>query len=217
MEQSPRRSARRHARTLQLSRRSLGRLLFDIKFHPYKMQMVHQLREIDKNSRRTACLNILAQMAEEPTLLDRLFMSDEANFFLSGYVNKQNYRYWADENPRIFHQRPQWSSKVVVWCAVGMSGIIGPYFFEDEDGRALTVYSDRYVTMLQDFVRPELQARQLNNIWFQQDGATPHTALQSRAVLRGLFPNRLISRFGDLTWPSHSPDLTAPDYFLWGT
>jgi hypothetical protein len=31
-----------------------------------------------------------------------------------------------------------------------------------------------------------------------------------------LFPNRLISRFGDLTWPSRSPGLTAPDYFLWG-
>jgi hypothetical protein len=31
-----------------------------------------------------------------------------------------------------------------------------------------------------------------------------------------LFPNRLISRFGDLTWPSRSPVLTAPDYFLWG-
>jgi hypothetical protein len=27
-----------------------------------------------------------------------------------------------------------------------------------------------------------------------------------------LFPNRLISRFGDLTWPSLSPDLTAPDF-----
>jgi hypothetical protein len=31
-----------------------------------------------------------------------------------------------------------------------------------------------------------------------------------------VFPNSLISRFGVLTWPSRSPDLTAPDYFLWG-
>jgi hypothetical protein len=36
------------------------------------------------------------------------------------------------------------------------------------------------------------------------------------ALLRDLFPNRLISRFSDLTWPSRSPDLTAPVYFLWG-
>ena len=34
MQHSPRRSACRHARTLQLSRRSLGRLLYDIKLYP---------------------------------------------------------------------------------------------------------------------------------------------------------------------------------------
>jgi hypothetical protein len=31
-----------------------------------------------------------------------------------------------------------------------------------------------------------------------------------------LFPGHLISRFGDIHWPPRSPDLTAPDYFLWG-
>lgn len=31
-----------------------------------------------------------------------------------------------------------------------------------------------------------------------------------------LFPLRLISRRGDINWPARSPDLTAPDYFLWG-
>ena len=84
-----------------------------------------------------------------------------------------------------------------------------PIFFEAEEGRPLTGNSDRYVQMLQDFVRPELQARQLNNIRFQQDGAMPHTALQSRAVLQRLFPNRLFSHSGDLTWQTRLPDLTV--------
>jgi len=26
----------------------------------------------------------------------------------------------------------------------------------------------------------------------------------------------LISRFGDIAWPARSPDLTVPDFFLWG-
>jgi hypothetical protein len=26
----------------------------------------------------------------------------------------------------------------------------------------------------------------------------------------------VISRFGDIVWPPRSPDLTAPDFFLWG-
>ena len=53
-------------------------------------------------------------------------------------------------------------------------------------------------------------------MWFQQDGATAHTAVISIAALRRLFPQRVISHFGDVPWPPRSPDLTAPDFFLWG-
>ena len=31
-----------------------------------------------------------------------------------------------------------------------------------------------------------------------------------------MFPGHLISQRGDIPWPSHSPDLTAADFFLWG-
>jgi len=43
-----------------------------------------------------------------------------------------------------------------------------------------------------------------------------HTAAISIAALRRLFPQRVISGFGDVPWPPRSPDLTAPDFFLWG-
>jgi hypothetical protein len=43
-----------------------------------------------------------------------------------------------------------------------------------------------------------------------------HTARQSMTFLRGMFPSRLISWFGDIPWPASSLDLTAPDFFLWG-
>ena len=38
----------------------------------------------------------------------------------------------------------------------------------------------------------------------------------SIVALRRLFPQRVISRFGDVPWPPRSPDLLAPDFFLWG-
>ena len=41
-------------------------------------------------------------------------------------------------------------------------------------------------------------------------------AVISIAVLCRLFLQRVISCFGDVPWPLHSPDLTAPDFFLWG-
>jgi hypothetical protein len=34
--------------------------------------------------------------------------------------------------------------------------------------------------------------------------------------VRNLFPNHVISRYGDITWPARSPDLSACDFFLWG-
>ena len=36
------------------------------------------------------------------------------------------------------------------------------------------------------------------------------------AILTEAFPGRLISRNGDISWPPRSPDLTPPDFFLWG-
>jgi hypothetical protein len=36
------------------------------------------------------------------------------------------------------------------------------------------------------------------------------------ALLRERFPGRVNSSFGDINWPPRSPDLAAPDFFLWG-
>ena len=77
-------------------------------------------------------------------------------------------------------------------------GIIGPYFFQ-ENSRAITVTSDRYVTMLREFFMPALINMDMDNdnVWFQQDGATVHTARISMGFLREAFPDRLISLRGE--------------------
>ncbi|GFV42308.1 hypothetical protein TNCV_3165391 [Trichonephila clavipes] len=53
-------------------------------------------------------------------------------------------------------------------------------------------------------------------LWFQQDGATCHTARATIDLLKDSFGDRLISRFGPVNWPPRSCDLTPLDYFLWG-
>jgi len=74
--------------------------------------------------------------------------------------------------------------------------------------------------MLNNFLKPEWRKRRRTinplNVWFQQDGAPPHTATATMNVTRMMFPGRLISRFGDVQWPPRSPDLTACEFFLWG-
>ena len=141
-------------------------------------------------------------------------MSDEAHFHVNGNVNKQNMRYWAPANPRQLHQRPLHDPKVRVWCTVKATKLIGPYFFEDNNGETPTVNSHRYRNMNQTFLVPEIQDN--DGLWFQQDGATVYTAVISMTELQKLFQRCLISRFRDVTWLCHSADLTAPDYFLWG-
>ena len=52
--------------------------------------------------------------------------------------------------------------------------------------------------------------------WFQQDGATPHTAAASRLWLQQRFPDRVISLKEAVQWAPHSPDLSPLDFFLRG-
>ncbi|GFY04106.1 hypothetical protein TNCV_1198841 [Trichonephila clavipes] len=59
-------------------------------------------------------------------------------------------------------------------------------------------------------------AAPLQELWFQQDGATCHTARATVDLLKDTFGDRLISRFGPVNWPPRSCDLTPLDYFLWG-
>jgi len=78
-------------------------------------------------------------------LLNDIWVSDEAHFHVSGFVNKQNFRYWSQANCQELHEKPLHSQKMTVWCAMSASGIIGPYFFENVAGNAVTVNVDRYV------------------------------------------------------------------------
>ncbi|GFV39289.1 hypothetical protein TNCV_1229911 [Trichonephila clavipes] len=70
--------------------------------------------------------------------------------------------------------------------------------------------------MITNLFIPELNNHDVQELWFQQDGATCHTARATIDLLKDTFGDRLISRFGPVNWPPRSCDLTPLDYFLWG-
>ena len=84
--------------------------------------------------------------------------------------------------------------QVTVWCRFGSKGIIGPFFFENEQGEAVKVNGDRYRSILNEFLFTKIEEEDIDNIWFQQDGATCHTAETALDVLRPVFEDRIISR-----------------------
>ncbi|GFX44324.1 DUF4817 domain-containing protein [Trichonephila clavipes] len=156
------------------------------------------------------------EIAVVPDFHKRILFSDEAHFWLNGYVNKQNCRIWSEANPQVYVETPLHPEKLTVWCALWAGGIIGPYFFKNDEGHNVTVNGDRYRAMNTNFFIPELNNHDVQELWFQQDGATCHTARATIELLKDTFGDRLISRFGPVNWPPRSCDLTLLDYFLWG-
>ena len=124
----------------------------------------------------------------------KIIFSDEAHFDHGWYVKKQNCLIWGTENPK----------RVSVWCGFWSKGIIGKFFFENEQGEAVIVNSDRYRAMLNEFLFTKIEEEDISNICFQQDDATCHTAEATLNVLRPVFEDCIISRRADVVWPPRS-------------
>ncbi|GFV07769.1 uncharacterized protein TNCV_969041, partial [Trichonephila clavipes] len=56
--------------------------------------------------------------------LNCIVKSDEAHFWLNGYVNKQNCRIWSEANPQVYVETPLHPEKLTVWCALWAGGIL---------------------------------------------------------------------------------------------
>ncbi|GFW63558.1 uncharacterized protein TNCV_402241 [Trichonephila clavipes] len=154
------------------------------------------------------------EIAVIPDFHKRILFSDETHFWLNGYVNKQNCRIWSEANPQVYVETPLHPETLNVWYALWAGRIIGPYFFKNDEGPNVTVNGDRYRAMITNFFIPELNNHDIQELWFQQDGATCHTVRATIDLLKDTFGDRLISRFGPVNCPPRSCNLTPLDYFL---
>ncbi|GFW54443.1 DUF4817 domain-containing protein [Trichonephila clavipes] len=101
-----------------------------------------------------------------------------------------------------------------IWMAADQE--VGLESFKNDEGHNITVNGDWYRALITNLFYPELNNHDVQKLWFQQDGATCHTARATIDLLKDTFGDRLISRFGPVNWPPRSCDLTQLDYFLWG-
>lgn len=244
-------STRVRAERLGLSRSSLMRILRRrLSLRAYKIQVAQYLREpIDSTSRLEYAHAILRVHANVANFASRLITTDEAHFHLTGEVfNRQNVRFWGSAQPGLFRIKDPHATRVTVWCGVTSRGVLGPYFFEDARGNAVSVTGERYREMLTRYVLPLLRddprfRDDMDDLWWwwwQQDGATAHTARDTMRILYDNFGvDRVISsraavgrppraaprpplppprprNDARIYWPSRSPDLSPPDFFLWG-
>ncbi|GFT97906.1 hypothetical protein TNCV_2168031 [Trichonephila clavipes] len=54
------------------------------------------------------------EIAVVPDFHKRILFSDEAHFWLNGYVNKQNCRIWSEANPQVYVETPLHPEKLTV-------------------------------------------------------------------------------------------------------
>lgn len=207
-------STRKIAQQVGLSQKSVWRILKESKYHPYKIKLVQELGGDDFDRRLEYCEETMERHLRNNKFFFWVCFSDEATFELNGNVNRQNFRYWAPENPDWMRDsHTQYPQKLNVWAGILCNRIIGPFFI---DGN---LNAEKYVALLKDKIIPAIQeiaGQVFNDVWFQQDGAQVHFSLIVRELLNETFPDRWIGRRGALEWPPRSPDLTPLDFFYWG-
>ena len=162
-------------------------------------------------------VKILDKIEETQSFLNLLWTSGEAHFHFDGKANSKTNVFRGSSRPSEVVTKPLHSPRCTVWTAISARGIIGPIFIE-ESGAAVTVTKERYVEVFKTF-KSELQTLYrslMSKFWFQQDGASSHTSNLSRDWLKENFESRVISLKTDFELAPLSPDLSPPDFFLWG-
>ncbi|GFT18322.1 DUF4817 domain-containing protein [Trichonephila clavipes] len=100
IEEEPNESIRHRAQELDMCPSTLWKILRkDLGLCAYKIQLVQELKPNDHQARRRFVEWAQNEIAVVPDFHKRILFSDEAHFWLNGYVNKQNCRIWSEANP----------------------------------------------------------------------------------------------------------------------
>lgn len=218
LAENPTLSTRRNP--FNITQSSVTRIIkCDLRWHPYKIHLRHELKEQDFGRRVRFCNWFIAQ-CQNNRFLRNLIISDEASFSMGGKVSSQNVRHYAPkgEHPSFNYDVNCSREKLTVWVGLcGNGTLLGPFFFErNVTGRA-------YLNMIEENIIPSLlraygllNEEEIRNIWWAQDGAPAHRTRNVRACLTRLFRQNVIGIGHAVEWPPRSPDLTPLDFFCWG-
>src|SRR5215510_4846856 len=90
VENNPYATSRSIALDNDVSHTSVLRILKVQKYHPYKLQLVHELAEDDFDRRQEFCEQMMEICIRDPMFTQRVLFCNEATFCLNGTVNRQD-------------------------------------------------------------------------------------------------------------------------------
>ncbi len=208
-------SARKIAKLIKVSPRSVRRIKKNLALKPYVPQYVPLLSEIQKKKR----VVFTRWWRKDKALLNgvklrekRWMWSDEKEFCLNGGLNKQNNRIYAKTRAEAnlngaLIGRKKYPLSVMVW--VGLT-VFGPilYFWE----KGVKINGQNYSRRVLELAKREGDRFFGNDDWvFQQDGAPAHSSNFAQRWCANNFKYFLPKD----RWPPNSPDLNPLDYYFW--
>ena len=99
LDLSPKRSIRSLSRQLKMSTGTVWKILRkELDKYPYKIQLKQKQTPKNRTDRVEFANKMSEKIEESPDFLKHTLFSDEANFHLSGHVNRQNMRFWGETN-----------------------------------------------------------------------------------------------------------------------
>lgn len=113
--ENPSVSQRAVADAVGVSESTVQRILKEHNFHAYHIQLHQELTEKDLQKRTNFSNWALTKIMQNYTFFDHDLFSDENTFHRNGFVNRHNFHYYSDHNPRIFRQidhQHRWSINV---------------------------------------------------------------------------------------------------------
>lgn len=207
-------SLREISQEMQISYESARKILKKHGYRAFKYQLHQHLYADDGDRRVVFCDWLLQNHRDNPNFINFILFSDESRFTNNGIFNKQNTRYWAQQNQHTMREGNfQERFGVNVWAGIVGNRIIGPILFQGQ------LTGVRYLGFLQNEIEDHLDnlpLAVLRRIYFQQDGAPPHNTREVLNYLTEHFNNQVIATNGPVRWPARSPDLTVLDFFIWG-
>ncbi|XP_050302991.1 uncharacterized protein LOC126740868 [Anthonomus grandis grandis] len=104
--------------------------------------------------------------------------------------------------------------RVNVWIGLMRARLFEPVILPDR------LNSNKFSNLLNndlvDFLE-EISLAAKQELWFQMDGCPAHNGRIVQNSLNQCFGEKWIGRYGPVRWPPRSPDLTALDFYVWGT
>lgn len=100
----------------------------------------------------------LQNLQSDDLSLNPIIYSNECVFYVDGKVSKHNVEIWGTEHPYESSEIDRDSEKIV-WCAMPVSRVIGPYRFDDA-----IVNAERFINLLNNLFLPVFRRLPLDTI-----------------------------------------------------